>query len=400
MKSLPARLITTVTAATLLLGGGTCPAAEPAQNNYLLVNRPVGGDEIKIGMTLPLSGPSAQVGADLRAGCEASFKAVNDAGGIAGRKLKLVVYDDHNEPLRSVVNVEKMINQDQVFALCNSYGTPTTNATLGLLNDAKLPLVGCFTDGESLRSSVTPYVFHLRFNFLQETTSIVEHLVADCGAKKVAVVVQNDSFGDVMVKSAQRTLAERNLNLAATTRFVRNSVDVGRAVDELIAAQPDAVIIGGAAAPAAEIVKLARERGFRPYFCTVSFVGAEDFLQRAGPAAEGVVISQVVPSPYEDAAPNTAAYRKALQALPGVVPSHAGFEGYYNAQTIVDALRLCARDLTTESFFKALQEGQLDVEGQLNSTDVSPRQPFRQVFFTNVHDGKLETINTFPPLRR
>ena len=400
MKPLPARLITTVTAATLLLVGGTCPAAEPAQNNYLTVNRPVGNDEIKIGMTLPLSGPSAQVGADLRAGCEASFKAVNDAGGIAGRKLKLVVYDDHYEPLRSVVNVEKMINQDRVFALCNSYGTATTTATLGLLSDAKLPLVGCFTDNESLRNNVSPYVFHLRFTYLQETNGLINHLTTDCSAKKVAVVVQDDTFGDVMAKSVQRALAERGLGLAVTTKFIRNSVDVGRAVDDLIAAQPDAVIIGGGAASAAEIVKLARERGFRPYFCAVSFVGAEDFLQHAGPAAEGVVISQVVPSPYEDAAPNAAAYRKALQALSGATPSHAGFEAYLNAQLLVAALRECARDLTTDSFLKSLQDNQNEAESQVFSMDASPRQPFRQVFFTRVNNGKLESIDSFPSRQR
>ena len=397
MKPLPVSLITAVTAATLLLVGGTCPAAEPAQNNYLLVNRPVGNDEIKIGMTLPLSGPSAHVGADLVAGCEASFKAVNDAGGIAGRKLKLVAYDDHYEPLRTVLNLEKLINQDRVFALCSTYGTPTTTATLTMLRDAKLPLVGCFTGAESLRTNIHPYTFHLRSGYLQETTGLVEHLVNDYGAKKVAVVVQNDGFGDAVTKSVQTALTARGLNLAATVKFVRNSVDVEQAVEELIAARPEAVIIGGVAAPAAEIVKLSRERNFQPYFCAVSFVGAEDFLQRAGPAAEGVAISQVVPSPYDASSSDAAAYQKALKASLGGNPSYAGYEGYLNAQVIVNALRRCTRDLTTDSFLQAMQGDQFNLAGQVFTYSPAYRQGFKQVFFTCVRNGKIETVESFPP---
>lgn len=404
MKPLSVSLITTATAvtATLLLGGASASslAAEPAQNNYLLANRPVVDNEIRIGMSLPLTGPSAQVGSDLKAGVEASFKMVNDAGGIAGRKLKLVAYDDHYEPLRTVNNLEKLINQDRVFALCSTYGTPTTTATLAMLRDAKLPLVGCFTGAESLRTNIHPYVFHLRSGYLQESTGLVEHLVEDYGAKKIAVVVQNDGFGDAVTKSVQTALTARGLKLVATVKFVRNSLDVEQAVEELIAAQPEAVIIGGVAAPAAEIVRLARERKFQPYFCSVSFVGAESFLQQAGPAAEGVVISQVVPSPYDAATADATAYQKALKASLNGEPSYAGYEGYLNAQIIVNALRKCGKDLTTDSFLQAMQGTEFNLAGQFFTYGPAYRQGFKQVFFTCVRNGKIETVETFPPHQR
>ncbi|MBS1125324.1 MAG: ABC-type branched-chain amino acid transport system, periplasmic component [Nitrospirae bacterium] len=140
-------------ALALILSMVTLPAfAEPG----VTVN------QVTIGMSTALSGPSAFLGTNFRAGVEAYLGKVNESGGVHGRKIKLVAYDDRYEPTNTVIQVKRLITEDKVFCLLGNVGTPTTLAIKPVLEENRVPLFAPFTGAESLRKPVSRYLFHYR----------------------------------------------------------------------------------------------------------------------------------------------------------------------------------------------------------------------------------------------
>ena len=169
---------------TLIAFCSLCSAVAHAQS--------VGGDVILIGQSAALSGPAEELGKEMKAGAEAYFKVVNDAGGINGRKIKLISLDDGYEPDRAKANTQKLIVEEKVLALFGYVGTPTSNAALPIFTEAKVPFIGAFTGAQSLREPFNRYIFNVRASYFDETEEIVRHLTQQ-GVTKISVFYQNDA---------------------------------------------------------------------------------------------------------------------------------------------------------------------------------------------------------------
>ena len=169
---------------TLIAFCSLCSAGAHAQS--------VSGDVILIGQSAALSGPAEELGKEMKAGAEAYFKVVNDAGGINGRKIKLISLDDGYEPDRAKANTQKLIVEEKVLALFGYVGTPTSNAALPIFTEAKVPFIGAFTGAQSLREPFNRYIFNVRASYFDETEEIVRHLTQQ-GVTKISVFYQNDA---------------------------------------------------------------------------------------------------------------------------------------------------------------------------------------------------------------
>ena len=119
------------------------------------------------------TGPASALGKNLKAGAVAYFDKVNAAGGVHGRKIKLVSYDDGYEPERAAAMTEKLIADDKVFTLFGYVGTPTSSAVLPLISKAGVPYIAPFTGAELLRNPVNKVVFNVRASYFDETEAIV-----------------------------------------------------------------------------------------------------------------------------------------------------------------------------------------------------------------------------------
>jgi len=150
---------------------------------------------VLIGSSAALTGPAAQLGTNLISGAEAAISEINDVGGINGRKLRMISYDDAYDPPKAVENTQKLINQDKVFALFNYVGTPTGVKVAPLVQEAQIPLVGMFTGAEAFRSPLQKYIFNIRGSYYEETELAIKYFAEDIGLKKVAVFYQADAFG-------------------------------------------------------------------------------------------------------------------------------------------------------------------------------------------------------------
>ncbi len=310
--------------------------------------------EVQVGQFAAMSGPAAQLGLRMKAGIQAYFTAVNAAGGVNGRSLKLVQRDDGYEPTKAAEAVKALINEDRVFALIGSVGTPTGLAAVPIVSEARVPLVGMFTGAQALREPFRREVFHVRASYFDETERIVQHLTT-LGVKKIAVFYQNDAYGKAGLEGVERALTKRQLKPAATATVERNTVEVEKALATILAAQPEAVVQIGAYKACAAFIKQARAKGYGGQFFNVSFVGSRALADELGDAGQGVVISQVVPFPYTPASPIVREFQQHMLAVGDKEFDFSSMEGYITARVFVEGLRRAGRNPTRESLIAGLE---------------------------------------------
>ena len=310
--------------------------------------------DILIGQFAAMSGPAAQLGQRLQVGMQAYFAAVNAQGGINGRNLKLVTRDDGYEPDKAVAAVKALIQEDKVFALAGAVGTPTGLAALPVITEQQVPLVGMFTGAQALREPFNRQVFHVRASYFDEGERIVQYLTT-LGVKKIAVFYQNDSYGKAGLESIGRALDKRQLKPVATGTVERNSMDVTRALDSILKADPEAVVQISAYTSCAAFVQQARKKGYGGQFFNVSFVGSAALAQALGEAGQGVVISQVVPFPFIPKTQMVRDYQQHMLAAGQKDFDFSSMEGYITARVLVEGLRRAGKTLTREALITGLE---------------------------------------------
>jgi branched-chain amino acid transport system substrate-binding protein len=319
-------------------------------------------NQVVLGQSVALTGPAQQLGLDMQLGATLYFNVVNARGGVNGRKIVLKTLDDGYEATRAAENTKKLINDERVFALFGYVGTPTSQASLPIFTEAKVPFVGPFTGAELLRNPVNPYIFNVRASYYDETEAIVQHLTA-MSVDKIAVFYQNDAYGQAGLAGTERALKKRGLQIIAKGTVERNTVEVKKAVDEINKANPQAVVMISAYKSCAAFIKEMKKAGASPTFWNVSFVGSKALAKELDKEGRGVQISQVVPFPWDSSVPVVREYQK-LMVEAKAEPGFGTLEGYIAAKVMVEGLRRAGRRLDRETFIRAMESIQdYDVGG-------------------------------------
>lgn len=356
----------------------------------------VSADKIVFGQAAALDGPASALGQGMKMGLEAAFAEVNKAGGVKGRKLELKSVDDGYEPTKSIEAAKKLLEEDKVFALVGAVGTPTAAATQPIATAAGAPFIGAFTGAEFLREPHKPLVMNIRASYFQETEAMVERLTKDLGATKIAIMYQDDAFGQAGLAGVKKALDKRQMQLAGEGTFERNTVAVKTALLSIKKAEPQAVIMISPYKPAAEFIKLAKQIKLDVTFVNISFVGSDALAKELGAAGAGVVITQVVPFPKDAAIPVVGRYQASLKAsAPDAQPGFVSLEGYLVGRAIVAALETVDGDLTREAVLAAVQKaGTLDLGGFKLSYSPSSNRGSDQVFMTVIQaDGSFKAVD-------
>jgi branched-chain amino acid transport system substrate-binding protein len=355
----------------------------------------VSPDKIVFGQAAAFEGPASALGLGMRDGISAAFAELNAAGGVKGRKLELVTRDDGYEPTKSIEATKALIGQG-VFALIGPVGTPTSMAALTLVKEAQIPFIGPFTGTEALRNPYQPLVVNVRASYFQETEVMVERLTKDRSVSKIAILYQDDAFGQAGLAGTRRAMEKRKMSLVAEGAFERNTVAVRGALLAIRKAEPQAVIMIGPYKPCAEFIKLARQIKFTPTFVNISFVGSDALAQELGQAGSGVVVTQVVPFPSDASIPVVAAYHKALKAaLPNAQPGFVSLEGYLVGRTVAAALKGLDSEPTRQSLMAKLTNATYDLGGFELAFGPNNNQGSNKVFLTVIgEDGKFKPVST------
>ena len=294
-------------------------------------------NKIILGQSAAFTGPAAELGIQFHQGAKLWFEQVNAQGGIAGKTLEIKSLDDGYEPDRCAANTQKLIAED-VHALFGYIGTPTSLAALPLLTKAQVPFIAPFTGAMGLREPFNKQVFHLRASYNDETALIVRQLT-NLGLKKIAVFYQNDAYGKAGLDGVLLALDKLGLKPVAQATVERNSVDVAAAVRTINAAAPDAVVQISAYKSCAAYIRTARAAGFGGTFYNVSFVGTQALADELGKDGAGVVVSQVMPSPYYPARPIAREFADAVKKAGNVQANFSSMEGYLAAKVVTEGLK-------------------------------------------------------------
>jgi branched-chain amino acid transport system substrate-binding protein len=376
------------------------------------------GDDIVIGMSAALRGPSRGLGIELYRGANACFSDVNRTGGVHGHTLKLVARDDGYDPAPAIANTRKLVSEDKAFLLFGYVGTPTTTRVLPLLERYKgdsIYLFCPFTGAEPMREGpYAPRVFNLRASYREETRGLVDHFVKQ-GRTRIAVFYQIDAYGRSGWDGVRRALDAHKLKMTAEATYRRGTPfdeSMARQVKLLRDREPDAIICVGAYAACAAFVRDVRDDGWEDVpIANVSFVGSENLLaalhrhgqKKGGDYTTGLINSQVVPSYSETDLPAVRDYRALMDRYKDKLPSAAdkdyepveygytSLEGFLNARLVVEVLKKLGpkprRDKLREAA-ESLTEVDLGL-GKTLSLGPNKHQASSDVWYTVVEKGQF-----------
>lgn len=360
--------------------------------------------EIILGTSLALSGHASFLGTRTLHGALCYIKSVNEHGGVHGRKIRVKFYDDGYDPPRCLANTQRLIVKDNVFCLICYVGTSTSAKILPIVKEVKVPLLGLFTGAQILRTPFQRYIINIRASYHQEIATVVKELAGSLGIKKFAVFYQYDDYGFDGLTGTQIALKRYGLEPVVAASYRRGSLDVEDGLGRILASGAEAVVMIGTYEPCAKFIYLARARGFNPLFHCVSFVGADELLEKLGHSGEGVIITQVVPPPTETLLlPAAAEYAELLARFyPDDKPNYVGFEGFLNAKVLVEGLRRSYRRLTREGFIAGIETINNFSLGIANPLSFSTKdhQGLEKVYLTRIHKGRLVLVTNLAEIKR
>ncbi len=361
----------------------------------LAAGQGVTDNTINLAQVAAMDGPAGALGTGMRQGMMAAFEEANRAGGINGRMISLTSIDDGYEPDRSITETRSVIDSGEYLALVGPVGTPTTKATQPIATDAGMPMIAPFTGAGFLRAPELSNVVNVRATYDAETQAWIDHLVDVEGLTDIAILYQDDGFGRVGLSGVTKALEARGMSLVAEGSYTRNTVAVKSALLEIRKAKPQAVVMVGAYKPLAEFVKLSRKMKMDVTFVTISFVGSKALATELGADGDGVIISQVVPQPWDSNLPVVAEYQAALTALDATAePGFVSLEGYVAGRLTIEGLRKAGQDLTRESFMAAMSSlGTVDMGGMVMTFGPGDNQGSDDVFLTRIEaDGSFTAM--------
>lgn len=310
---------------------------------------------IILGQSAALSGPAQQLGVEMRDGAQAYFDYINAQGGVNGRQIVLKTLDDGYEADKALANTKQLIEQENAFALFGYVGTPTSNAAMPLVKKDEIPFFAPFTGAQSLREPFNRNVFHIRASYFEETERIVDHITT-LSLKRIAVFYQNDAYGKAGLEGITRALKKRDIEVIGLATVERNSVDVAAAVAKIKQAKPQAVIMVSAYTSCASFIKeMLKDPGAAPIFWNISFVGSQALSKELGKDARGVMVSQVMPAPWEDITAVVKEYKRLYSGKPGREVGYVSLEGFIAAKVMVEGLKRAGSSLSRDGFIRAME---------------------------------------------
>lgn len=273
--------------------------------------------EINVGITLALTGPAAS------AGLPQKNTVPLLPAEIAGEKVRYIVLDDGTDPTSAVKNAKKLAFEDKVDLLIGSTATPGTIAVAGVALETQTPHIGLAAFDLPLEQE--KWSFKSPWSFQIAADGVVEHVKAN-GGKSIGFIGFSDSLGETWLQAINKAAQGAGISVIAVERFNRTDTSVLSQALKIVAANPDAVVVGATSAAAALPHVTIIERGYKGPIYHSHATATPDFIRMSGKAAEGAVMPAfpiVVAEQLPDAFPNKAQALAFVQA----------YEGRYGANT-------------------------------------------------------------------
>lgn len=327
--------------------GGTWAATPGVTDNQIL-----------IGSTAGLSGPIANWGNNLsRFAPQALFNVVNEQGGINGRQIKYIVYDDAYKPDRAVANVKKLIEKDGIFLMFLQMGTPNNMATYKYVTEEqKVPLMYPATGAHIWGFPFKKYIFTIGVDYWMGAYTAVDYLVFTRGIKKIGNFFQDDDYGyDVRNPSLDR-IKQHGLQVFGEEKYKSGQVDVSAQVTKLKQAGAEAVVLGTVYISGSQFLREAKKIGWNVQAIGIPPTGLQKMIDLSGDAAPGFVNMMTNPDAEYGKGPAMDEYRRVIAKYYPTAPlDNTTMYGWIGTKLLVEELKRAGRDLTREGLIAAAE---------------------------------------------
>ena len=350
--------------------------------------------EIVLGCSNSFSGQLAFTGEQAtKFGVDLYFKVVNDGGGIYGRKVRTIYYDDGYRPQDAVANTRKLVEQDGIFAVIAPQGTPPVVATLEYLDTNKVPLLFPFQGSPIVRGR--KYVFSGMTLYDRQSRMMIDYLAGQRKYKTFAALYQDDEYGKAFLLAFEKDLDRHKLKLVASEPVKRGVNDVSAQIAKLQAPKPQVTFLVLTPSAGAQALKERQKIGWTDTVMVSSGpLTDERYLGLAGDAAEGVEGLSLWPDPVTSELRGVKAYREAMQKhFAKNEPNRYSLSGYFAAMLFTEGARRTGRALTREGLVGALETIKGWDSGILPPITIgADHETQRQGFWVQVEKGRFKQL--------
>ena len=362
-------------------------------------------NKIVIGTFQALSGPYAIIGKGMLKGMKAYFNWVNKNGGVYGRKIDLIVYDDQLNPALTVPDVKRMVEQDHVFAIVGGLGTYGCLAVMNYLEKNHVPFVYQGSGSPLLSNPPKKYIFPVQPNYNLEGRLIAKFLVKNEKKKKIAVMYMNNDIGQEGFTAIKDQLSKYNLKPFISIAYNPTNSDFSSEIIKLMNVNPDSLVIYGLLTDTIRIITQLRQYGLDIPVVTIYPNADPAFIKLGGKAVEGTILTGWVPIPTKNNPKFTKKFEKYIkiyqETYPKQIPSSYAAAGFIAGEVFTHALRLAGSHLTRDGLVKALDEfknwnGILAQDITFTPTD---REGKTSMYFMKIENGQFVPITGWMSLK-
>jgi len=359
----------------------------------------VSKSEIKLGSILDLSGPLAGPSKQGRNGLQMRVDEINESGGIAGRKIKLIVEDNGYDPKKAMLAAQKLVNRDEVFAVVLHLGTAANMAALPIQEEKNVINFFPLSGAREMFEPVDKLKFAYLAPYFDQMRIVVPNLIKQKSFKRVGIIYQDDEFGLEILRGTEAALKSLNMTLVEKTSFKRGATDFSSQIAKLKAANCDLVVMGTIIRETVGAVAEARKTGFNASF--VGSVAAYNHLIHAlgGKAVEGVYAAHQAAHPYaDDESKAIRDWSAKYKAKFGEDASVWSVAGYIAMDTFQQAAAKAGTNLSTDSFVSAMESTAFaqDIFGspscRFSKTDHLCSNQFR---ISQIQNGRWVTLTDY-----
>ena len=307
---------------------------------------------IVVGQSCDLSGSSSSRVKEYTKGVDAFIDRLNAQGGVNGRPVKLVRYDDAFLPEKTLENTKRLVEQDGALVLFGMGSAPGTTAIMPYAAEKKVPVFGSLSGAMGLRKP-QPMLFHFRASFVDEVNRIASYF-STTSTKKIAVLATDLPIGKDGIAAFESAAKVRGLDIVKIARVSADMKNLGESVATIAAAQPQAVLILAPAGPGIQFTEALKKARVTGRLVGLSVMSSDSLYKALGDQVQGMVITQVVPFPWNHLLDMTRDYQK-LMVGAKIPLSVDSMEGYMSARLLTEGLKAAGPKLTRDSFVAGLE---------------------------------------------
>jgi len=310
--------------------------------------------EILIGHDVDLSGSIAVRMKTFIEAADAYIERVNQAGGVYGRKIRLLRADSNNKPERTKENVKMLVEQKGVFALWAMSGTGNVAAALPYLSERGVPLIASTSGADPFYLKKHAVLINVKAGYGDEIRRMVTHLKSTY-LSRIGIIYLDNGFGREVYKTAMEAAQQSGMEVVAAAAHKEDMSDVTQAVEKVAKAAPAAVLMLTLAGPAPKVMDAYFKTDTPAQMFALSIVASDSLYKALGEKARGTIVTQIVPFPWDRNIPLVREYQDVVKAKGVTDFSPTGMEGFLYAKALVLGLQGAGRKPTREGLIQAFE---------------------------------------------